>query len=127
MANIIRFNGGNSTFPLGYKVKTGNLAMSSLDGNKYIPLSACIKFDYTNWNDSFSYTQLTDNNGKNYGRVGVGGANSEANPRIVSELTIDLLFSNNMDFNKLKSIRSFNGPQSMHISAWLEKVGGGNQ
>ena len=122
MANIMRLNGvSKSFFPNGYEVKTGNLATSNLDGNTYIPLAAYIKFDYTNWSDSFAYTQLTDNTGKNYGRVGVGGNNSEANPRMVSELTIDLLFANNIDFDQLKKIRSFNGPGTSYITAWLQK------
>lgn len=118
---ITRKGGAKSVFPSGYDIKTGTLETSSLDGNKYIPLVAKIHVDYTNWNDSYAVTPIKDNVGKQYGSVGVGGSNSEANPRITVDLDIDLFYANNMNIEQLKKIRSFVGPQSASIVAWLEK------
>lgn len=103
-------------------LKKGTLSTSSLNGSTYIPLVAYVSCDYTNWNDSYATTAIKDNSGTNYGSTGVGGANSEANPRLTMELHMDLTLTNSFNCTKLLAIRSFTGVQSSSIKSWLEKV-----
>ena len=114
---------GFTNVPSGiWELKTGTLETSSLDGSTYIPLVAYVSCDYTNWNDSYATTAIKDNSGTSYGSTGVGGANSEANPRLTMSLNMDLTVTNSFNCTKLLAIRSFTGVQSSSIKAWFKKV-----
>jgi prepilin-type N-terminal cleavage/methylation domain-containing protein len=111
-------------FPAGYAFKTGSLALSSLDGDKYIPLTALFtKISNHDWNGSGRTDYIYDNAGTGYINLlatnyGTGSAGNVA---------LDLMYYNGYNFDKLKAIRSFNGPGwtyldgSVTIVNWLEK------
>ena len=125
MANIMRLGGGvNASIPAGYELKYGSLAVSSLEGNKYIPLVVKLDISADDWNGSKPKSYLTDNLKTQFIQLQA--------PCGVWACYADLYSKYNGNFEKLKAWRKFTGYtggshgnwfhiNSQVVSTWLEK------